>query len=182
MARGFIHIFGSGEFMKKTFEKPDFINGNLDEMNSILKKELTLMLLASPGDRQPIKKFVFEFISSIITESITLGIDVEMISQYTDVYSRIFAFEDNHLLLQYISKFTESLYAEFTKLGAYIEIADDFMIVHGGKLHGGMCSSHNDHRIAMALITASLNIDGEVYVDNLHCISKSFPNFIQNFR
>ena len=87
-----------------------------------------------------------------------------------------------HRLFNKESNRAESLYAEFTKLGANIEIIDDYMIVEGGKLHGGFCSSHNDHRIGMALVTASLNIKEEVYVDDLHCISKSFPNFIQNFK
>jgi len=86
-----------------------------------------------------------------------------------------------HRLFNKESNRAESLYAEFTKLGADIEMVDDCMVVQGGKLHGGYCSSHNDHRIAMALITASLNIEEEVYVDNQNCISKSFPNFIQNF-
>ncbi len=76
----------------------------------------------------------------------------------------------------------ESLYCEFTKLGATIDIEGDWMVVTGGPLHGGYCSSHNDHRIAMSLITASLNINDKVYLDNLECISKSFPDFLKNFK
>ncbi|MDD2584728.1 MAG: type I 3-dehydroquinate dehydratase [Bacteroidales bacterium] len=76
----------------------------------------------------------------------------------------------------------ESLLCEFTKLGATIEIDGDWMVVKGGKLHGGLCSSHNDHRIAMAIMTAALNIKEQVYVDNLDCISKSFPDFVKNFK
>ncbi len=76
----------------------------------------------------------------------------------------------------------ESLLCEFTKLGASIDIEGDWMIIEGGGLHGGYCSSHNDHRIAMSIITASLNIPGKVYLDDLDCISKSFPDFIKNFK
>ncbi len=76
----------------------------------------------------------------------------------------------------------ESLLCEFTKLGAHIDIEGDWMIVEGGRLHGGYCSSHNDHRIAMSIITASLNIDQKVFIDDLKCISKSFPAFIKNFK
>ncbi|MEN6619571.1 MAG: type I 3-dehydroquinate dehydratase [Rikenellaceae bacterium] len=75
----------------------------------------------------------------------------------------------------------ESLYSEFTKLGASIEIDGDWMIIKGGELHGGLCSSHNDHRVAMAVITAALKIKEKVYLDNLDCISKSFPDFLKNF-
>ncbi len=76
----------------------------------------------------------------------------------------------------------ESLLCEFTKLGASINIDGDWMVVEGGTLHGGLCSSHNDHRIAMAIITAALNIKEQVYVDDLDCISKSFPDFVKNFK
>ncbi len=76
----------------------------------------------------------------------------------------------------------ESLYTEFTKLGADIELDGDWMIVRGKELHGGLCSSHNDHRIAMAIITAALKIKENVYVDDLNCISKSFPDFLKNFK
>ena len=75
----------------------------------------------------------------------------------------------------------ESLYSEFTKLGASIDIDGDWMIIKGGELTGGLCCSHNDHRVAMAIITAALTIKGKVYLDDLNCISKSFPDFLKNF-
>ncbi len=76
----------------------------------------------------------------------------------------------------------QSLLCEFTKLGAKIEIDGDWMIVHKGNLRGGLCSAHNDHRIAMAIITASLNCKDKIYLDNLNCVSKSYPDFISNFK
>lgn len=76
----------------------------------------------------------------------------------------------------------ESLFTEFTKLGASIDIDGDWMIIEGGPLHGGYCSSHNDHRIAMALIVASLTIKEKIFIDDLECISKSFPDFIKSFK
>ncbi|MDD3990504.1 MAG: type I 3-dehydroquinate dehydratase [Bacteroidales bacterium] len=75
----------------------------------------------------------------------------------------------------------ESLYSEFTKLGADIDLEGDWMIIRGGELHGGLCLSHNDHRVAMAVITAALNIKEKVYIDDISCISKSFPDFIKYF-
>ena len=109
-----------------------FINGDLDYMKSVIKKELSSMFLASPEDIQPVRKFVFEFISSIIAESISLGINVEMISQHTNIYSKIFAFEDNLLLTQYLFEFTENLYAELgkkrsEKKNLLISMAKDFI-------------------------------------------------------
>ena len=75
----------------------------------------------------------------------------------------------------------ETLYSEFTKLGAEIDIKDDYMIIKGGKLHGGHCNTYGDHRIAMALIIAGLSIKEPLYIDNTECISKSYPDFINNF-
>lgn len=75
----------------------------------------------------------------------------------------------------------ESLYSEFTKLGADIDLDGDWMIIRGGELHGGLCLSHNDHRVAMAVITAALNIKEKVFIDDISCISKSFPDFIKYF-
>lgn len=76
----------------------------------------------------------------------------------------------------------ESIFTEFTKLGAKIDIDGDWMVIEGGPLHGGYCSSHNDHRIAMSIITAALNIKESVFLDDLECISKSFPDFLKNFK
>ena len=46
---------------------------------------------------------------------------------------------------------------------------------------GAACSSHGDHRLAMALLVASLSADGPVEIDNTDCIAKSFPGFLETF-
>ncbi len=81
-------------------------------------------------------------------------------------------------LLQKESNRAESIFTEFTTLGAQIRIEDDFMYISGAKLHGGNVHSHNDHRIAMSIIIASLFIDEPVMLDEIKCIDKSFPRFL----
>ncbi len=89
-------------------------------------------------------------------------------------------------LLQKESNRAESIFVELTTLGADIDIQDDYMYITGvwdglnkkSRLHGGNVHSHNDHRIAMSIIVASLFIDGEVVLDDLKCIDKSFPSFL----
>ena len=81
-------------------------------------------------------------------------------------------------LLQKESNRAESIYAEYTALGADIEISGDYMYIRGGALHGGAVNSHNDHRIAMSLVAASLFVDEPVEIDDLKCIDKSFPSFL----
>ena len=42
-------------------------------------------------------------------------------------------------------------------------------------------SSHSDHRIAMMIAIASTCYEGEILLDNLDCIKKSYPNFWEVF-
>ena len=47
----------------------------------------------------------------------------------------------------------------------------------GGLLRGGHCSSHGDHRLAMALAVADGMSRRKVQVDDLSCSGKSWPEF-----
>ncbi len=83
-------------------------------------------------------------------------------------------------------KFKESdranvLKTEFLKLGIEIELKNDLMLVHGGKIKGGIINSHNDHRIAMAGAIAGLNSENQVVIQNAECVAKSYPEFFQNY-
>jgi 3-phosphoshikimate 1-carboxyvinyltransferase len=63
-------------------------------------------------------------------------------------------------------------------LGAAIEEKDDGLIIHGGRrLHGNLVDSFNDHRVAMAMAVAGLNLDEGVAVNGSECVSISFPGF-----
>ncbi len=84
-------------------------------------------------------------------------------------------------LLQKESNRAESIFTEFVTIGADIEIEDDYMYINGVEcLHGGNVHSHNDHRIAMSLIVASLFARGPLFLDDIKCIDKSFPSFIKH--
>ncbi len=90
-------------------------------------------------------------------------------------------------LLQKESNRAESIYTEFTALGADINIEGDYMYICGtdgedgsSSLHGGNVHSHNDHRIAMSLIVASLFVGEPVFLDELKCMDKSFPSFLRH--
>lgn len=81
-------------------------------------------------------------------------------------------------LMQKESNRAETIFTEFTKLGAEINILDDEMYITGTPLHGGKVKGHNDHRIAMSLIIAGLFTGEPVIPDDIKCIGKSFPSFI----
>ena len=74
------------------------------------------------------------------------------------------------------------LVAELSKMGAIVEELPDGMIIRGGgKLNGAKCSSHGDHRMAMALGVAGAVADGETLIENAGVVDISYPGFWQEF-
>lgn len=72
----------------------------------------------------------------------------------------------------------QSLEQEFTKMGLQIYSEDDYMIIEGvQQLQGAEVSSHNDHRIAMALSIAALSAKGTTSISDANAIKKSYPGF-----
>ncbi len=72
--------------------------------------------------------------------------------------------------------------AELNRLGANIEEGPDFLTIHGIKeLHGGICETYNDHRIAMSLAIASQRCTEPVIIRGAECVSKSYPGFFNDF-
>lgn len=127
------------------------------------------------GTRAPLNAFEVDATDSpdLFPPLVVLAINCEGESRIKGV-SRLYNKESNR---------AETLYTEFTRLGADIEIDGDYMIIRGGReLHGGYCSSHGDHRIAMALCIAALRIKEPLHIDNMECISKSYPGFLNNFK
>ncbi len=77
----------------------------------------------------------------------------------------------------------KAIVQEMRKMGAVIQERKDGFVVEGPcDLHGAVCTSYNDHRIAMALSIAGLNAGGETIIENAECIDISFPEFIPLIR
>lgn len=69
---------------------------------------------------------------------------------------------------------------ELSRLGAKVEELSDGLRIYGGhKLHGAVCESHHDHRIAMSLAIAGLRADGETRIKNADSLNISFPGFLE---
>ncbi len=68
---------------------------------------------------------------------------------------------------------------ELQKMGAAIsEQPDGFSVKGPVKLRGATCSSHGDHRIAIALAIAGLIAEGKTVIYDAECIAISFPEFV----
>jgi len=70
---------------------------------------------------------------------------------------------------------------ELMKLGADISTTKNSITVRQSCLKSGYVSACNDHRIAMALVAAGLKI-GDVRISGVDCISKSYPDFLQDIK
>lgn len=75
-----------------------------------------------------------------------------------------------------------ALLEEFRKMNVKVEIKGDYMLITGGKVNGARVSSHNDHRIAMAVAVAGLRADGNVTIEDPQCIAKSYPGFFDDMK
>jgi 3-phosphoshikimate 1-carboxyvinyltransferase len=68
-------------------------------------------------------------------------------------------------------------------LGAQVgETPDGLLIVGPSPLQGGRCSSHGDHRIAMAFAVAGLIAQGETVIDEADTVEVSYPAFFDHLK
>ncbi|MEO7983289.1 MAG: 3-phosphoshikimate 1-carboxyvinyltransferase [Bacteroidota bacterium] len=76
-----------------------------------------------------------------------------------------------------------TLQDEFDKMGVFIELEDDLMIIHGGGIvKGADVHSHHDHRIAMACAVAGLKADSEMVIEEAQAVKKSYPDFYTDLK
>lgn len=69
---------------------------------------------------------------------------------------------------------------ELGKMGIRVEERPAGMrIVGPQRATGARCSSHGDHRIAMALAVAALRASGPTTIDDVECVGTSFPGFFE---
>ncbi len=69
---------------------------------------------------------------------------------------------------------------EFSKLGADIKMLDGKMEINGGPLRTGRVNAHNDHRIAMALAAAAINLSESITIEGADRVKKSYPDFFND--
>jgi len=73
---------------------------------------------------------------------------------------------------------------ELNKLGAHVLENEDSLTIHGrpGLVGGCVVDSWKDHRIAMALAVASIKCQQPITIRHSECVSKSYPDFWQDFQ
>ncbi|MGH4050247.1 MAG: 3-phosphoshikimate 1-carboxyvinyltransferase [Clostridium sp.] len=77
----------------------------------------------------------------------------------------------------------KAMATELNKIGADIIEREDSLLIHGKPmLKGGVVSSWNDHRIAMAMAIASIRCTEELIIEDSSSVKKSYPNFYEDFK
>ncbi len=72
-----------------------------------------------------------------------------------------------------------SMATNLKKMGAKIEVEKEVIKIEGGfSLKGTRIDSFGDHRTAMGMIVAGLVSPGKTEIDDVDCINKSFPSFL----
>ncbi len=62
-------------------------------------------------------------------------------------------------------------------------IEENQLLIHGkGSIAGGSVKTYNDHRIAMAAVTACTISNDAVEVDDVSCMDKSYPNYLRDVK
>lgn len=69
------------------------------------------------------------------------------------------------------------------KIGGRVEAFEDRLVITGVEsFEGGEVESFNDHRIAMSMAVASTRCKNPLVVNGAQCVSKSYPNFWEDFK
>ncbi len=72
---------------------------------------------------------------------------------------------------------------ELGKMGVKIVNYDNHMEIAGpSEINGGMCYSHGDHRIAMALVTLAVGAEKKIDLSGAEAVNKSYPDFYDHMR
>jgi 3-phosphoshikimate 1-carboxyvinyltransferase len=70
--------------------------------------------------------------------------------------------------------------AELGKMGISARTTEAELIVEGGRPHGAVIDTYDDHRIAMSFAVAGLAVPG-MHIKDEGCVRKSFPGFWEAF-
>ncbi len=69
------------------------------------------------------------------------------------------------------------------RIGVAIDERPDGVVIHGGaQARGAECPSYGDHRVAMAMAIAGLNISDTTTITDIDCIQTSFPSFLKELQ
>jgi 3-phosphoshikimate 1-carboxyvinyltransferase len=76
-----------------------------------------------------------------------------------------------------------SMVTNLNAIGGNLQELPDGCLIRGvERFKSGKVQSFGDHRTAMSLAIATLAMEGELVIDDIDCVSTSFPEFFNDFR
>lgn len=73
-----------------------------------------------------------------------------------------------------------SMKENLENMGGKVSVGKDRIVIDGvKKLKGAKIKSYGDHRTCMSMTIAALAAEGESSIDDVECVSKSFPGFFK---
>jgi 3-phosphoshikimate 1-carboxyvinyltransferase len=115
------------------------------------------------------------------------GVDIDMndFSDQTMTLSALAPFAKSattirnigHIRLQESDRI-HAIVTELTKLGIEVEEGEDYICIQPGKIHGGVVSTYDDHRMAMSFALIGLRTEG-IVIDDCECCKKTFENYFE---
>jgi len=71
------------------------------------------------------------------------------------------------------------MYNALSAMGADVEERPDGLVIRHSRLHGARLDSRSDHRMVMTLAIAGMVAAGQTIINDIDCVKKTFPNFIE---
>ena len=118
-----------------------------------------------------------------------INIDAKNIPDLVPILSVVAAYAEGETVIYNAGRlrFKESdrihaIHEMLTAIGANVKEIGDGLIINGkSKLRGGSVKSFGDHRIAMSAAIASIGTEEGIIIDDMNCIRKSYPAFLDDF-
>ena len=122
---------------------------SMPELNELVQKELSSLFSSGKDILPTIRKFIFELVSSIVAESISMNINPDAVLKNTEIYEKIFSVDSVPLLTQCFLDFAGSISRELLKKQSetknmLIRMAKDFIMdsLSNERLNLEMVSDH----------------------------------------
>lgn len=157
--------------------------------NSLQGDKKIIEIIESTGARvEKIGSIGFKGVHTTAMQGVT--VDVDEVPDLVPILAVLFAYckGESRIINAGRLRIKESdrlaaICAELKKMGADIEEGKDFLVIRGKQiLHGAEVSSHNDHRIAMAVAIAACRCEGPVTINGAKkSVKKSYPNFFEDY-
>ncbi|NLL27765.1 MAG: 3-phosphoshikimate 1-carboxyvinyltransferase [Bacteroidales bacterium] len=88
-----------------------------------------------------------------------------------------------HRLIHKESNRLQAILSAFTKMGLQIENKEDTLFINGsGTLNGATIDSFDDHRIVMCAAIARIIAKGDIILNSINAVNKSYPTFFKDLK